>query len=195
MVGGRPLKTFLLVMVLSVAALAQDVRLGEVSGEVLDMMGKPVVAAKVVYTNVSNSRTYSFLTGRDGKFFGIGLILGTYNVEVTGRSGKHIYSGQKNVYGGDKATLNVITIDLSIVATKASLVSFKGPSAADLQREPWRRQTEESLRTLNPEQAAQLRDENALIARYNDLTPQVLSAIEKQNWDLASTLLQQLIVV
>ena len=189
------MRQLLFLLMVAAAALAQDVRLGEVSGEVMDMMGKPVVNAEVVYRNTDNGKTYHLHTGKDGRFFSIGIMLGTYQVEITGPTGKHIYSGQKTVYAGDKKALNVVTIDLSIIATKASLVPFKGPNAADLQKEEWRKQTEESLRDLTPEQVAELRDENALIARYNELTPKIQSALKDQNWSLASGLLQELIAI
>ena len=189
------MKRFLLVLVLATAALSQDVRLGEINGEVLDMMSKPVVNAQVVYTNLDTSKTYTFHTGRDGKFAGIGLMFGKYKVEVTGPTGKHIYSGERYVYPNDRRALNVMSIDLSVVATKASLVPFKGPNASDVEREAWRRHAQGTLDNLTPAQRAELRDENALIARYNELSPQVQSALENQKWELASTLLQQLIVV
>src|SRR5580765_4366371 len=173
----------------------QNERVGEVKGEILDMRGKPISGALVVYTNTLNQKHYSVKTDATGRFLIIGLMLGDYDVKITGPAGQQVYSGRKSVYGIDKQALNVIQIDLSLVPTKASLTPFLGAKAGELQKEPWRNVTESTLRDLTPEQRAELRKENALIADYNALTPQAQKAIQAQDWTQAAALLQQLLEI
>jgi tetratricopeptide (TPR) repeat protein len=173
----------------------QNERVGEVKGEILDMRGKPISGALVVYTNTLNQKHYSVKTDATGRFLIIGLMLGDYDVKITGPAGQQVYSGRKSVYGIDKQALNVIQIDLSLVPTKASLAPFLGAKAGELQREPWRNVTESTLRDLTPEQRAELRKENALIADYNALTPQAQKAIKAQDWTQAAALLEQLLKI
>src|SRR5690349_7139500 len=123
------MKRCLLPLIVALAVFAQDNRVAEVKGEILDMQGKPIMGAQVVYTNLDNGKTYSMKTDQNGRFHAVGLLLGTYSIEVTGPTGKRIFSGKRPVFAGDQAILNVIHIDLSMVPAKASLVPFKGPQA------------------------------------------------------------------
>ena len=178
--------------------LAQNANLAEVKGQVLDMEGKPVAHAKVVYVNVDNGLTYRLETGADGRFLRIGVMFGTYNLQITGPDGKRIYAATKKVSPPDfhgEAVFNVIRIDLSIIPTKASLVPFKGPKGAEIQGAKWRQLTEDNLRYLTQEQQAELREENVAIVHYNELTPDSQAAIKNQDWPLAAKLLQQLIAI
>jgi tetratricopeptide (TPR) repeat protein len=177
------------------AALCAQLNLAEVQGDVIDMLGQPIAGAQVVYTNVANGKTYQMQTDRNGKFHMVGLIPGDYQVEITEPSGRRIYSGRRPASAGDKQALNVIHIDLSLVPTKASLVPFKGPTAAQIQGAAWRNVTEENLRDLTPEQMGELRAENAAIVHYNELTPQAQAAIKAQDWPQALELLQRLITI
>jgi tetratricopeptide (TPR) repeat protein len=181
--------------VLALLLFMQNERVGEVKGEILDMRGKPISGALVVYTNTQNQKHYRVKTDETGRFLIIGLMLGDYDVKITGPAGQQIYSGRKSVYGIDKQALNVIQIDLSLVPTKASLSPFLGAKAGELQKEPWRNVTESTLRDLTPEQRAELRKENVLIADYNALTPQAQKAIKAQDWAQAAALLQQLLKI
>lgn len=182
----------LTVFLFACALFAQNERVAEVKGEVMDMLGRPIVGAEVVYTNVDNGVVYRMRTDKNGKFDRIGLVIGMYQVEITGPTGKHIYSGRKPAYGVDKQALNVIHIDLSIVPARASLAPFKGPTAEQIQGAAWRKVDEKSLHDLTPEQIAQLREENAAIAHYNEMSPDAQAAIKVQDWPRAQELLQQL---
>ncbi|HEY6308239.1 MAG TPA: tetratricopeptide repeat protein [Candidatus Angelobacter sp.] len=190
------MKRYLRLLLLSTAVFAQNERLAEVQGQVMDMLGRPMAGALVVYTNVANGKTYRTQTDRNGKFDMIGLIVAdSYQVEITGPDGRHIYSGKKPAYGLDKQALNVIYIDLSLVPTKASLAPFKGPTSEEIQGAAWRNVTEATLGDLTPEQRAELRAENAAIVHYNELAPETQAAIKTQNWPLAAELLQRLIAI
>ncbi|HEY7404088.1 MAG TPA: tetratricopeptide repeat protein [Candidatus Angelobacter sp.] len=173
----------------------QNQNLGMVWGDVLDMRGKPIAEALVVYTNTANHKTYSAKTDALGKFKIIGLILGEYDVKITRSSGHQIYTGHKRVYAIDRQGMNAIEVDLSLIPTKASLAPFLGVKADELQKEPWRTLGDDTTRRLTPEQRAELKKENELVADYNSLTPETQEAIKAQDWQQAATLLQQLIKI
>jgi tetratricopeptide (TPR) repeat protein len=173
----------------------QDVRLAEVRGEVRDMQGRPVAGADVVCTNISNNKTYRFKTDKDGKFYTIGILIGTYKIEITGPRGNHIYSAIKGLPDEGKvavAHVNVIEIDLSLVPPKASLAPFKGVSTDELKsiREKLDRGKE-----LTKAELAELRSDNALIGRYNELVPEAQAALKEQDWKHAADLLKQLVEI
>ncbi len=182
-------------LVLAVLLFAQNEKLGEVQGSILDMRGKPIANALVVYTNIDTKKTYSVKTDEGGKFLIAGMMLGAYDVRITRVTGEQIYSGRKPVYAGDRQAANIIEIDLSTIPTKASLAPFLGVKAEELQKESWRNVSEGTLRDLTPEQREELRKENALIADYNELTPRVQLAIKAQDWKQAAALLEQLIKI
>ena len=175
----------------------QDVRLAEVQGEVRDMQGRPIVGADVVYTNTNNGRTYRLKTDRNGQFHAIGLQIGKYKIEITGPAGNHIYSGEKTVPDAEGkiavARVSVLAIDLSIVPPKASLVPFKGPRADELKNA--REKAAAGGKQPSPAALAELRNDNLLISRYNELVPEALAAITEQDWQRAAEVLKQLIEI
>jgi tetratricopeptide (TPR) repeat protein len=173
---------------------AQDGRLTEVSGEVYDMLGKPVVNASVLYRNVENGWTYRLVTDLNGKYHSL-VFTGTYEIEITDQTGQPVYSGKKNVDWEGRQTLNVIRVDLSLVPTRSSLAPFKGPGANSTEGAAWRKLDEERIKGLTPEHAAKLRGENAAIATYIELGPQARAAMNAQDWPRAAELLDQLVGV
>jgi tetratricopeptide (TPR) repeat protein len=186
------MKRYACLMLLSAVLFAQNENLAQVGGQIMDMLGRPMAAAQVVYTSLANGKIYRTQTDRNGKFHMIGLMLGDYQVEITGPDGQRIYSGKKPAYAADNQALNIISIDLSLVPTKASLAPFKGPTAEEIQGAAWRDHiTEATLRDLTPEQSA----ENTAIARYNELAPEAQAALRQQNWRQAKELLTRLIAI
>jgi tetratricopeptide (TPR) repeat protein len=175
----------------------QDVRLAEVQGKVRDMQGRPIAGADVVYTNINNNKTYRFKTDKDGGFHAIGLQIGIYKIEITGPKGNHIYSGQKAVPDKDgkislAGRVSITEIDLSLVPPKASLTPFKGTSTDELKsiREKLDRGKE-----LTKAELAELRSDNTLIGRYNELVPETQAALKEQDWKHAADLLKQLVEI
>lgn len=190
---------FLSLVLLFPAALlfSQDVRLAEVQGEVRDMQGRPIMGADVVYTNSNNGKTYRLKTDRNGQFYAIGLQIGKYKIEITGPTGNHIYSGEKPIPDVDisgkmsLAKVSVLQIDLSIVPPKASLVPFKGARADELNTA---RQLAEGEQ-LTKVELVEVRRDNALISRYNELVPSAEAALKNEDWPHAAELLRQLVEI
>ena len=187
---------FLSLVLLFPAALlfSQDVRLVEVSGEVRDMQGRPIVGADVVYTNSNNGKTYRLKTDRNGQFHGIGLLIGKYKIEITGPTGNRIFSGEKTLPDTQGkislAQVSVVQIDLSMVPPKASLVPFKGARADELNTA---RRKLANGEQLTKAELAEVRSDNALIGRYNELVPEAQTALKEQDWKHAAEVLKLLI--
>lgn len=181
------MKQHLICALIAAMMFMQDVRLAEVTGSVFDMEGKPVAKAEVVFKLVNSGKTYKIFTDANGQFHAVGLALGRYDIEITGPNGRHIYSSNRWLYGGDLQKLNVVQVDLSILPPKASLVPFKGPDAKAPQA------SEKS--PFTPQQIAELRAVNANIAQFNRYAPDAEAAIRAQNWPKALELLQQLVKI
>ncbi len=189
------MKSCWICLLLLFTASAQDSQLTEVSGEVYDMLGKPIANAVVVYTDVEHGGSRHLLTDLNGRYRAIGLPSGTYDIQITSPTGEPIYSGKKHIYAEAQKNLNVISVDLSVVPTTSSLVPFKGPTAAEIQGAPWRKVNQEQIKDLTPQQVAELRAENAAIARYMELVPEARAAIRSQDWPRAAEHLHSLIAV
>jgi tetratricopeptide (TPR) repeat protein len=174
----------------------QDVRLAEVQGEVRDMQGRPIMGADVVYTNSNNGKTYRLKTDRNGQFHAIGLQIGKYKIEITGPTGNHIFSGERTIPDAEGkialAKVSVLQIDLSIVPPKASLVPFKGARADELNTA--RRKSADG-KQLTRAELAEVRSDNALIGRYNELLPEAQAALKEQDWKHAAEVLKQLVEI
>jgi tetratricopeptide (TPR) repeat protein len=187
------MKPWSIAIYLSALVLMQDVRLADCRGEVRDMQGRPIAGALVVYTLKDTVKTYSVKTDSNGQYQIIGLKLGIYDVEITGPTGKHIYSGKRFLSAGDAQKFNVVQVDLSIIPPKASLVPFKGPRADEMKGA--REQAYAEGKKISPSDLAELRADNALISRYNEMVPDVQDAIKSQDWKRGQELLQQLLEI
>jgi len=187
------MKPWSIAICLSALVLMQDVRLADCRGEVRDMQGRPIAGALVVYTLKDTVKTYSVKTDSNGQYHIIGLKLGIYDVEITGPTGKHIYSGKRFLSAGDAQKFNVVQVDLSIIPPKASLVPFKGPRADEMKGA--REQAYAEGKKISPSDLAELRADNALISRYNEMVPDVQDAIKAQDWKRGQELLQQLLEI
>src|SRR5260370_25817261 len=64
-------------------ARAQDSQLTEVSGEVYDMLGKPIANAVVVYTDVEHGGSRHLLTGLNGRDPANGIPSGAGENQIT----------------------------------------------------------------------------------------------------------------
>jgi tetratricopeptide (TPR) repeat protein len=86
-------------------------QLGQVSGKILGDDGKPLVNAKVVYSNPSNGRKYNYKTDKKGQYVGLGIPYGPYEVTITNDKGEQVVTMTANI-GADPAD-NELQLDLS----------------------------------------------------------------------------------
>jgi tetratricopeptide (TPR) repeat protein len=187
------MKEFSFLVCVAALILAQDARLADCQGEVRDMQGRPVSGALVVYTQEDSGQAYSVKTDANGQYRLIGLKVGIYDIEITGPTGQHIYSGKKRLFAGDGQKFNVTQVDLSIIPPKASLVPFKGPRADEMKGA--REQAYAEGKKFSPSELAELRADNALISRYNEMVPDLQEAIKAQDWKRGEELLHQLLEI
>jgi tetratricopeptide (TPR) repeat protein len=184
------MKRLMMLVILVASLFAQDVRHAQVEGQVLNMEGKPIADALVVYTRVGQNKKYEVRTDANGRYIAIGLDFGRYHVEITGPSGRHIYSGEKILYGGDQQSLNYLVVDLSILPPKVPLkpLRVQALEAAQNAGQP-------SPQLTSKEWLELIRKENALIVRMNRLVPPAQATIHAQNWEQASAILRELIAI
>src|SRR5437660_5400270 len=90
-----------LILTAALATTAEDVRLTDFRGEVLDMASAPIAGARTVLTNVDKGRVFNDQTDASGRFNMIGLPPGVYKIEITRRDGRHIYSATRKLYLGE----------------------------------------------------------------------------------------------
>jgi tetratricopeptide (TPR) repeat protein len=184
------MKYLLMLVVLTTGLFAQDQRHAQVEGQVLNMEGKPIAAALVVYTREGQNKKYEFRTDANGRYIAIGLDFGRYHIEITGPTGRRIYSGEKIIYGGDQQSLNILVVDLSILPPKISLKPLRLQALEAAQSAD-----QKSARLTSKEKLERIRAENALIARMNRLVPAAQATIRSQNWEQTSAILKELIAI
>lgn len=184
------MKYVMMLVVLAASLVAQNERHAQVEGQVLNMEGKPIADALVVYTREGWNKKYEVRTDANGRYIAIGLEFGRYHIEITGPTGRHIYSGVKIIYGGDQQSLNILTVDLSILPPKVSLKPLRLQALEAAQNANQKRGGPTSKEMLES-----IRAENAMIARMNRLVPPAQATLQAQNWAQASVILKELIAV
>ena len=160
-----------------------------VSGRILDREGKPLVKARVVYTNTSTGRQYSTKTDKKGEFTIAGLTDGYYQVVITDTGGKTVFSGKRNVHQLNEdqrwwhapgEEQNVLNVDLSTAPPPGTDVG--GDSNLGQGK-------------LNKEQLDLVRKENANAVKINRLITELHTQLDGQDWPHATETLHQLIAL
>ncbi len=146
----------------------------DISGKVLDRTGKPVVKAKVTYTNQTTGEVYHYATDKKGEFSGIRLRSGNYNIEITGPDGGRVYTGTRSIgfdYVLEKPLPgNVLKADLSLADDSGHLVAGENQKEAD-----------------------KVRRKNADQSRVNTLMADLRHALDSSDWQRATGILNELI--
>ncbi|HEY2392797.1 MAG TPA: tetratricopeptide repeat protein [Candidatus Angelobacter sp.] len=166
--------------------------IAQVSGKILDIDGKPLAKAEIVYKNVGlvtdgqselprimdgNGRIYKVKTEKDGTFLFVGMSYGLYEIEIKDPDGNIVYKGKKLI--GDNAdpnVTNVLNVDLSDATRVAPGAETNLASG---------KKTKEQLNLIHRE--------NANAAKINRLIVQFHAALDSQDWTNATDYLQQLI--
>jgi tetratricopeptide (TPR) repeat protein len=176
--------------------------LANVSGEILDREGKPMVGALVTYTQIGivnrnyeaggasrsespsmvegKGRIYKVKTDKKGAFVMIGMDYGVYQVQIMSPDGTSIYSGKKTIVGNDEPSAqNVLNVDLSAVEDPAATGGGTNLAAG--------KKTKAQLELI--------RQENAHAAKINKLMVQYHTAVGLEDWLNAISLVKQLIAL
>jgi tetratricopeptide (TPR) repeat protein len=137
----------------------------QVSGKVLDQSGKPLAGVQVVYTSLTNARSYKYRTDRNGEFSGLGLLDDSYQVEV---------------FAADAQSLHKEKISVTVNPESRSLL-------VDLSKES------HSRPTMSQEQIEAIKKQNEKAINMNVLIQQAQDAMNAKSWQQAIPPLQQLV--
>src|SRR5690242_2194549 len=124
-----------------------------VSGNILGRDGKPLVNAKVVYTNAATGRKYVAKTDKKGNFVCVGVFAGYYEIVITDSEGGPVFSGNRNVRLPAENQIinhptaeNILNVDLS--TTLPSVQTVDG-SASNLAKDKLSKEELELVRQEN----------------------------------------------
>jgi tetratricopeptide (TPR) repeat protein len=131
----------LLILVLSLTAspvFAQA--MGSVKGVCKDAEGKPIAQAQVEWAGIETGRKYTLKTNNKGEYFSLGINPGKYNVKLTKEGSELFHINNVTV------SLEETVLDFDLKKEKTSAAQGQG---------------------LTPEQAKQLQEQQAKVAKEN----------------------------
>lgn len=151
---------------LSLPSLAQTAM---VQGTVKDADGKPIVGAIVAYHNKDTGQTYNIKTDKKGHYLSLGVVLGTYNVQLL-ENGKELYH------------LNNVRVSLDGTTTDIDLKKEQEMAAKGIGLSP------EQLKQRQEQQAKQ-EAQNKLVKGLNDQLAAANQASISGDYDTAIKIL------
>jgi tetratricopeptide (TPR) repeat protein len=117
-----------LILALSFATIATAQGTGRLSGEVLDLNGKPYPDVTVEIKNPDTGQTYTTKTDKSGRFTQLGLLSGIYGISLTSEKDPNL----KNFNAGKIRVVqdqdNPVKLDLK------QLMGAAGPSAEEVKK-------------------------------------------------------------
>jgi tetratricopeptide (TPR) repeat protein len=117
-----------LILALSFATVAAAQGTGRLSGEVLDLTGKPYPDVTVEIKNPDTGQTYTTKTDKNGRFTQLGLLSGIYEISLTNDKDPNL----KNFLAGKVRVVqdqdNPVKLDLK------QLMVSSGPSAEEVKK-------------------------------------------------------------
>ena len=117
-----------LILALSLATIAAAQGTGRLSGELLDLNGKPYPDVTVEIKNPDTGQTYTTKTDKSGRFTQLGLLSGVYEISLTNEKDPNL----KNFLAGKVRIVqdqdNPVKLDLK------QLMASAGPSAEEVKK-------------------------------------------------------------
>jgi tetratricopeptide (TPR) repeat protein len=117
-----------LILALSFATIAAAQGTGRLSGELLDLNGKPYPDVTVEIKNPDTGQTYTTKTDKSGRFTQLGLLSGVYEISLTNEKDPNL----KNFLAGKIRVVqdqdNPVKLDLK------QLMASAGPSAEEVKK-------------------------------------------------------------
>jgi len=195
----------LLVLVLALGAAQAQV--AQVSGRILGDDGKPLVNAKVTYSDANTGRKFNYKTDKKGQYAAIGVPYGNYNVTIINEKGEQVASMPVSV--GANPEDNQVQLDLSKPdSQQPGHISHGGASSpggpaveghtlpstqgAD-QNQGGKSGQQQQQPKYTKEQVEEIKKQNEKATGTNTLIQQALNSMNAKNWQEAMPVLQQLI--
>ncbi|HKE32177.1 MAG TPA: tetratricopeptide repeat protein [Candidatus Angelobacter sp.] len=194
----------LLVLVLALgAAQAQTAQIG---GQILGDDGKPLVNAKVTYSDANTGRKFNYKTDKKGQYTAIGVPYGNYVVAITNEKGQEVATVPVSV--GANPEDNQIQLDLSKPDSEQQRHISRGggsapggpavgghtlPSTQGADQTQKGGQPAQQQPKYTKEQIEEIKKQNEKATGTNTLIQQALNSMNAKNWQEAIPVLQQLI--
>lgn len=167
-------KLTLLFVTLSFMALlipAAWAQVATVKGTIHGVDGKPLAGAVVNMVDKDTGHKYQLKTDKNGNIFSLGIVFGTYNVQVL-MNGQQVYSANGFPVGGGDAE-NTLDIDLA-------------------------KEQKEAAAAMTPEQKKaieQQANEKQKVKGLNDMLAQAKAASDAGNYDQAKQIMTQAVAL
>ena len=158
-----------LLLALASAPVWAQATLAKVEGKITDN-GKPVPDASVTFSSISTGKVFKMKTDKHGDYYGIGLPVDDYKVEVNSPSGENLFTINRNHVSIEGGAASLLNIDI----TK----DRKGGTGQP---------------TYTKEQIEAIKAQNAKATSLNALIGQAQNAMNSRNWQDAIAPLQQMI--
>jgi len=144
---------------------------GTVQGVCKDAQGNLIVGGVVVWANQENGQKYTLKTGKDGKYFSLGLTPGKYNVTLYKTADDQKAGKEMDHVNGFKVGLDGDTYDFDVKKEMEDTAKGKGMSA-------------EQLKQLQ-EQNAKAEKEKSTVGKLNDKLNAAKTAADAGDYDTA----------
>jgi tetratricopeptide (TPR) repeat protein len=156
--GGKMKKQFvillLVVLALGLCAPSLFAQAGTVQGVCKDSQGGLIVGGVVVWANQENGQKYTLKTGKDGKYFSLGLTPGKYNVTLYQNADDQKAGKEMDHVNGYVVKLDDNTVDFDIKKEQLDQAKGKGITPEQLKQQQ--------------EQNAKAEKEKSTVGKLND---------------------------
>lgn len=144
---------------------------GTVHGVCTDAQGNLVVGGVVVWANQDNGQKYTLKTGKDGKYFSLGLTPGKYNVTLYKSADDQKAAKEMDHVNGFVVKLDDNSVDFDVKKEMEDAAKGKGVSA-------------EQAKQMQ-EQTAKVEKEKSTVGKLNDKLNAAKTAADAGDYDTA----------